>query len=218
METEDFRNHNFAEMKKLLTDLSDTYTSLTRLSTIGQSVQNRDLYVMEVTEDAGAHSPKKPEVKLIANMHGNESVGREMLLLLIKYLCQNYGIDERVTKLLRGVRLHVMPSMNPDGYEISHVGDFNGLIGRNNAHRVDLNRNFPDQYGRTKVGSFSFFNQDDIFFIKITTLLITGKSANRARDKSSNRLDDQSSIRLVGKLAWRCFGSKLPVRREPSAK
>lgn len=37
--------------------------------------------------------------------------------------------------------------MNPDGYEISKVGDEGSLVGRNNANNVDLNRNFPDQYG-----------------------------------------------------------------------
>lgn len=34
-----------------------------------------------------------------------------------------------------------------DGYEISHPGDEGGVVGRVNAHNVDLNRNFPDQYG-----------------------------------------------------------------------
>lgn len=40
-----------------------------------------------------------------------------------------------------------MPTMNPDGYEISTIGDEGSLVGRNNANNVDLNRNFPDQYG-----------------------------------------------------------------------
>lgn len=93
----------------------------------------------------------KPEFKYVANMHGNEVVGREILLLLVKYLCENYGSDERVTRLLNTTRIHILPSMNPDGYEVAVEGDANSLIGRNNAHDVDLNRNFPDQYYTNKV-------------------------------------------------------------------
>lgn len=84
-------------------------------------------------------------MKYIANMHGNEVVGREMLLLLAKYLCENYGSkNERVSKLLNETRFHFLPSMNPDGYEMAV---HNPVLGRENAHNVDLNRNFPDQYG-----------------------------------------------------------------------
>lgn len=91
-------------------------------------------------------------------MHGNEVVGREILLLLVKYMCENYGTDERITKLLNTTRIHILPSMNPDGYEFAVEGDANSLIGRNNAHNVDLNRNFPDQYFTNKVNRFHFTN------------------------------------------------------------
>lgn len=142
----DFKHHNYVAMEKYLKELNENYPNITRLHSIGRSVENRQLYVMEITKDPGKHSLSKPEVKYIGNMHGNEVVGRELLLLLLKYLCENYGRDKRVTQIVNTIRLHILPSMNPDGYEISKVGDIYGLKGRANAKGVDLNRNFPDLY------------------------------------------------------------------------
>ncbi|KAI8441905.1 hypothetical protein MSG28_005582 [Choristoneura fumiferana] len=146
----EFVHHDYGKMEAFLQDLSAMYPSITRLTSIGKSVEGRELYVLEVTRDPGRHIPGKPEFKYVANMHGNEVVGRELLLMLAKHLCQQYVAgDERIQRLLNDTRIHLLPSMNPDGYEKSHVGDYKSTVGRENAHGIDLNRNFPDQFGPT---------------------------------------------------------------------
>lgn len=51
-------------------------------------------------------------------MHGNEVLGREMLLKLADDLCKLYNArDPEVTKLINNTRIHIMPSMNPDGWD-----------------------------------------------------------------------------------------------------
>ena len=48
--------------------------------------------------------------------------------------------------LLDNTRIHVMPSMNPDGFEVASEGTCQGGQGRYNARGFDLNRNFPDYF------------------------------------------------------------------------
>lgn len=60
-------------------------------------------------------------------MHGNEVVGRETLLPFIEMLCDNYGTQLVIKKLIDETRIFIMPSMNPDGHEIATEGLVCGL-------------------------------------------------------------------------------------------
>ncbi|KAJ1071639.1 hypothetical protein K5549_001931 [Capra hircus] len=146
IQPQDFHHHHFPDMEIFLRRFANEYPNITRLYSLGKSVESRELYVMEISDNPGVHEPGEPEFKYIGNMHGNEVVGRELLLNLIEYLCKNFGTDPEVTDLVLNTRIHLMPSMNPDGYEKAQEGDLVSVIGRNNSNNFDLNRNFPDQF------------------------------------------------------------------------
>uniref|UniRef100_T1IXL0 Peptidase M14 domain-containing protein n=1 Tax=Strigamia maritima TaxID=126957 RepID=T1IXL0_STRMM len=143
------KHHNNRELAQTLKDVHRNCPTITRLYVLDRtSVRGVPLSVIELSNRPGFHLPLKPEFKYSANMHGNEVVGREMLLKLAHYLCDEYeNGNEQIRDLLNHTRIHILPSLNPDGWEVaaaqkpSHI---DWLLGRQNANRVDLNRDFPD--------------------------------------------------------------------------
>ena len=120
--------HNYAAVEELFKQLEDLYPSLAQLHTIGQSVQGRELYVLRITENVKeSRALGRPMFKYVANMHGNEAVGRELVVNLAQYLLINYkesdAIGERITKLVNETELWLMPSLNPDGFEMAKEGN-----------------------------------------------------------------------------------------------
>ena len=126
----DFVYHNHEELTRFLRATSARYPNLTALYSIGKSVQNRDLWVLVVSASPYEHMVGKPDVKYIANIHGNEAVGRELLLHLIQYLVTSYNTDPFVKWLLDNTRIHILPSLNPDGFAQSKEGTCDSAQGR----------------------------------------------------------------------------------------
>lgn len=144
--TELQKHHHYSEMVQLLESLHIRFPKISRLYDIGESVKGKKLWVFEISDKPGVHQILKPEFRYIANMHGNEVVGRELLLNLAKLLLENYGSNNLITALVNSTRIHILPSMNPDGYEKATEGDCESEVGRPNANSHDLNRNFPDRF------------------------------------------------------------------------
>jgi murein tripeptide amidase MpaA len=147
-----FEYHNYDSLTQILRGFAQRFPSKAYLYSLGKTVQYRDIWVMAISDSLpDRHVPLRPEAKYIAGMHGNEPNCKEVLLQLIDYLLSNQTSDSNVDNLLKNTRVHILPSVNPDGFEIATVGDCTGKKGRFNANNVDLNRNFPDLFAENNV-------------------------------------------------------------------
>lgn len=146
----EFGNHDYHSLRRVLKAAHENAPDISKeYSLKKKSVNGLDLAVIEFSKNPGKHIPGVPEFKYVGNMHGNEVVGREVLLALVSLLSENKDNDPRISWLIEHTRIHILPSMNPDGYELANElerdenGKKNWLQGRANANNVDLNRNFP---------------------------------------------------------------------------
>ena len=73
-----------------------------------------------------------------SNINGNEAVKCEMLLLLIKSVCEICGVEERIATLVNSTCIHIMAIMNPDGFENSLEGNRGST--KDNDNNIDLTR------------------------------------------------------------------------------
>lgn len=116
--------------------LAGSYPSIVRMLSIGQSVQGRTLWALKISDNPDLEEDE-PEFRYLANMHGDETVGIEMTIRLAELLAGGYGSDPRLTALVDGAEIWLLPIYNPDGYVAGS---------RYNAHGVDLNRDYPDRF------------------------------------------------------------------------
>lgn len=126
--------HTYASLTAELKTLAEKFPNLVTLSSAGKTVENREMWLLEISAK-DVVDENKPKLLYISSMHGDEVVGKEMMMYLLRDLLNGYGTDARATSLLRNAKLFIIPSMNPDGTERHQ---------RFNANGVDLNRNFPE--------------------------------------------------------------------------
>ncbi|XP_019753075.1 carboxypeptidase M isoform X2 [Hippocampus comes] len=142
----DFRYHSNREMESYLLRVNASNPDIAHLYSIGRSVAGQRLWVLALGLSPHRHALGVPEFKYVANMHGNEVLGRELLLQLIDDLVQGYrGNESWATRILNSTRVHFLPTMNPDGFDQADTNCYLSQ-GRFNRNGVDLNRNFPDAF------------------------------------------------------------------------
>jgi hypothetical protein len=107
--------HNYADLTRSLKDLAASYSSIAKLSSIGKTLQGRELWMVQIS---GKGDPLEKQALLIAaNLEGDHLIGSEIALGIAEYLANGYGNEDAVTDTLDKRTFYIVPRLNPDGAE-----------------------------------------------------------------------------------------------------
>lgn len=148
--------HSYAELEAELFTLEEAFPEICQLVNLGQSVEGRNLYALQITDNPGL-AENEPGVLFLGCHHAREWISVEVPLLLAQHLVENYTSDPLIQNLVNQSEIWIVPLVNPDGLEFSiYYYRYWRKNRRNLGHGlfgVDLNRNYSYQWGVDDVGS-----------------------------------------------------------------
>ena len=109
---------------------------------------------MAKVSDNVAEDEDEPEVLVDALHHAREHLTTEQALALLRWLTDDYGSDETVTRLVDSREICIIFALNPDGMRYDLTGDPYRAWRKNrqrdaagDALFTDLNRNYGYRWG-----------------------------------------------------------------------
>jgi carboxypeptidase T len=156
--SEDEKFQNYDEMTKALKTIAQLAPGLTTLTSIGKTVEGRDIWMLSVGLFRNDRSV--PAVLFVGGHHAREHISMETPFFIAQELISKYAAnDPYVVSLLDTRTAHFIPMLNGDGteHDIS-TGSYkmwrkNRTRNSDGSYGVDLNRNYDHQFGT--VGSSS---------------------------------------------------------------
>ncbi|CAI8026890.1 Mast cell carboxypeptidase A [Geodia barretti] len=141
--------HPYDDIVAWYQTLGKNYSGLVKyVESIGMSVEGRNIPAVHITNIL---ADPINTVYFQCQLHAREWISAAVCMNIATYLCENYGKDEQVTKLLDSLQFVFVPIANPDGYEYTWTVD---RLWRKNRRvnpgsscmGVDLNRNYNDHW------------------------------------------------------------------------
>jgi carboxypeptidase T len=143
----DSNYHNYAEQTAELRRIVADHPGIASLSSIGKSFQNRDLWLLKISDNVGTDEAE-PEVLFTCQQHAREHLTPEMCLRIADRYTSLYGTDTAITNMVNSREIWIVTSVNPDGseYDIS-TGSYRSWRKNRQGPGTDLNRNFGYRWG-----------------------------------------------------------------------
>ena len=159
------RKLHYSDIEDMLYNMNNL--DIVNLEIIGKSVDNRNIYGIEIGKGNRV-------IYIDANAHSAEVGNTPILMHFLGEILNKYNEnDEEAVNQLNNVKLAIIPSINPDIYEVYNFGiesinnksvyiyqnkylkDFANI--KCNANGVDINRNLPSQNGGL------YFNSEKLY-------------------------------------------------------
>lgn len=150
----------YPEVQTALSTLAQSNPGIVKyFSTIGTTIEGREIPAVKITNSPQADDPNKPDILFVGGQHAREWIGIEVTLRLAEYLVANYANDSTVQSLVDSREIWVIPVANPDGYIFSGTPTPPDAIRNNRSWRknrrptpggefgIDLNRNYDYLWG-----------------------------------------------------------------------
>ena len=109
--------HNYAEMMAAIEQAAAAYPDIVRVSTVGPSLEGRDILAVKISDEPDVDDPAEPAVLFMSLHHAREHLTVEMALEVIRLFTEGYGHDPALTNLVNTREIWVLPNVNPDGGE-----------------------------------------------------------------------------------------------------
>lgn len=109
------RLYDYPELVEAMRALVKGHPDLLTMSSLGKSVEGRDLWCVTINNPKTGPDAAKPAMYVDGNIHGNEIQGGEACLYLIWYLAENRGRIKALQDLTDERAFYVVPTVNPDG-------------------------------------------------------------------------------------------------------
>ncbi|GAA2657585.1 M14 family metallopeptidase [Streptomyces aculeolatus] len=145
--------HNYAEMTAEIDRIIGEQPDLVSKQVIGTSHEGRDIVAVKISDNVSADEDE-PEVLFTHHQHAREHLTVEMALYLMGEFADGYGTDQRITDVVDGREIWIVPDLNPDGgeYDIATGAYRSWRKNRqpnsgSSAVGTDLNRNWDYQWG-----------------------------------------------------------------------
>ena len=108
------RYNTYDGIVDLMQKIAKAYPKLTRLESIGKSVEDRDIYMLTVSDFNTGNPDEKPAMYIDGNIHSNEIQGAEFSLYTAWYLTEMFEDLEFINQLLKDKTFYIVPTINPD--------------------------------------------------------------------------------------------------------